>query len=114
MIDFACKNFELEEVLKCALGLTRSGMQVFQEFYKNDDWMTTEQIAEKLGLEQSTVQRAVKELHEKDVLSRYQENLSAGGYMYTYKMKDKGHVKQVVMDTIKNWVEKVEEEMEKA
>ena len=89
MIDFACKTFSLEEVIKCGLGLTRADYKLLLYFIDNKDWLTTADISKELSLNLSTVQRGVKRLYEKEVLLRSQENLDNGGYLFLYKAKEK-------------------------
>ena len=50
MIDFACKKFDLEEVIKCVLGLSKSEFRLlkFLENYKKKS--TTEELSKKLKL----------------------------------------------------------------
>ncbi len=113
MIDFACKRFDLNEIIKCALGLTRADFQVLEYFIncKEDAHQISEDIAKKLSLNLSTVQRALKKLYEKGVLIRHQENISRGGYTYTYQLKDKQKVRQLLMGIINSWVHKVEDNL---
>ena len=75
MIDFACKRFKLSEIIKCGLGLTRAEYKVLEYFIDHEDLFSTEQLAENIGLNLSTIQRTVKKLFEKDLLTRNQNNL---------------------------------------
>ena len=114
MIDFACKQFKIEEVIKCSLGLTKADLKVMVLLTKNSTkWYTTDLIAEKMELNLSTAQRAVKKLHEKDILKRMQNNLDGGGYVYAYQVKDKDQIITVIMSIVNNWVNKVEAELSK-
>ena len=36
MIDFACKRFEMSEVIKCSLALSKAEFKLFDFFIKND------------------------------------------------------------------------------
>ncbi len=114
MIDFACKKFELREVVKCSLGLTKADLQVFEAFLKNPskDFKSSD-LAGITGLDLSTVQRSVKKLYEKRVLRRKQVNLSKGGYTYKYRAKPKEEVTSIVRGIIFNWAERVSEELDK-
>lgn len=104
MIDFACKQFSLDEVLKCSLGLSKADFGVFKFLVENDDDVfTTEKISKKLGLNLSTVQRAVKKLFEKQLLKRYQVNLDNGGYVFQYQIKPKKEIREVVMGIVSSW-----------
>ncbi len=114
MIDFACKKFDLKEIIKCGLGLSKADCNIMMFLMDNpSEFYTTEKIASKLGLNLSTAQRAVKKLTEKGILLRLQNNLHSGGYEFAYKIKDKKKVREIILDIVKNWVKKVEEELEK-
>ena len=114
MIDFACKQFDINQVIKCGLGLTKSDLKVLELLLKNSaDSFTTEDIAKELNLDLSTVQRAVKKLHEKDVIERHQQNFDVGGYAFIYEIKNKNHVRQVISDIIQGWSDKVKSELKR-
>ncbi|MEA1984877.1 MAG: MarR family transcriptional regulator [Euryarchaeota archaeon] len=113
MIDFACKEFKISDVIKCALNLTRADMQITEYFLtESDEWFNTDSISKGTGLELSTIQRSVKKLTEKDILVKSQKNLDGGGYSYIYMMKDKEYLKKMIMDIVCRWMNKVEQELE--
>ena len=112
MVDFACKEFQIEAVIKCGLNLTKAELQVLKYLLGNDTrWFTTEQIAADLSLDISTVQRSVKKLTEKKVLQKFQNNLDGGGYFFVYRIKNKREIKELIMEIIHSWVERVEKEL---
>lgn len=111
MIDFACKRFKIEEIIKCGLGLTRADYEIFSHLVEIEKWCTTESIANKLSLNLSTVQKAVKKLHEKDILERMQKNLNNGGYIYNYRIKPKPYIRSLIMKIVDNWAKKVGESL---
>lgn len=112
MIDFACKRFELSEVIKCGLGLTKSDFRVMDFLMKNKKIFKSNDIADRLKLDLSTVQRALKNLNERNIVVRGQVNLSNGGYSYTYSINDKQVIKKIMMNIIGNWTKKVEHELD--
>ncbi|MCD4703268.1 MAG: MarR family transcriptional regulator [Methanosarcinaceae archaeon] len=113
MIDFACKEFKITDVIKCALNLTRADLQVTEYFLTQcNEWCNTDCIAKRTGLELSTIQRSVKKLTDKDILIKSQKNLDGGGYSYLYMIKDKEEIKKMIMDIVHSWVENIEQEME--
>jgi predicted transcriptional regulator len=112
MVDFACKEFQIEAVIKCGLNLTKAELQVLKYLLGNDTrWFTTEQVAADLSLDISTVQRSVKKLTEKKVLQKFQNNLDGGGYFFVYRIKNKREIKELIMKIIHSWVERVEKEL---
>ncbi|ADI74147.1 transcriptional regulator, TrmB [Methanohalobium evestigatum Z-7303] len=113
MLDFACKEFELDDVFKCALNLTRSELKIMNKFLENDDtWFTSDDIAVTMGLDLSTVQKAVKKLYTSDVLNRSQKNLDNGGYVYIYKARSREEMKKLVLSIVHIWVNRVENEFD--
>ena len=104
MIDFACKQFKIEEVVKCALGLRTAEFKVLMHFSSHpDEAMSAERVAKSSNLNITTVQRAVKKLYEKQILIRKQENLQGGGYLFLYTLSDSKIVRKSVIRIIGNW-----------
>lgn len=109
MIDFACKTFNIENIIKCSLGLTKSEYKIMNFFINNSkEYFTSEKLSRKLAFNLTTVQKAVKKLKEKDILIRSQENLNNGGYIFKYKLKSKQNIRVIVKKIIGIWSEKVE------
>ncbi|MBD3252789.1 winged helix-turn-helix transcriptional regulator [Candidatus Pacearchaeota archaeon] len=113
MIDFACKTFELDEIIKCGLGLTKSDIIVMKFLIERKKIYSSFELAEELNLDASTVQRSLKKLHEKNIIVRYQKNLSKGGYIFTYKMNSKPIIIGAIKKVIHDWVKKVDDELER-
>ncbi|MBN1156963.1 HTH domain-containing protein [Candidatus Woesearchaeota archaeon] len=112
MMDFACKKIEIKQVVKCGFGLSKADFRLMEFMLNNDEkYFTTHELSKKLGLNLSTIQRSVKKLHEKAVIERKQINLAGGGYLFTYKSKDKIEVRKLVISVVRNWTKKVEEEI---
>lgn len=112
MIDFACRQFDLKDILKCSLGLTKAEFRVFEFFIKNQDKKYTSlDISNKMHLDITTIQKSLKKLFEKNIIVRIQKNLSNGGYIYYYEIKNKNFISQIVLDTINSWQKKVEFEL---
>ena len=114
MIDFACKKFELNEVIKCGLMLTKSDFNImlFLIKNKNNNYKSID-LAKQLKLNLSTCQRSLKKLYEKNIIIRSQVNFISGGYVFRYKISNKKHIRNMVMNVINSWVKKVEESLEK-
>ena len=55
MIDFACKEFDLNDIIKCGLGLTKTEFEIFTYFLNNrgKESITT-QVADDLKLNLTT------------------------------------------------------------
>ncbi len=112
MIDFACKQFNLQDIIKCSLGLTKADVQVFEFLLKSTGSFKTEAIAKKINVDLSTAQRAVKKLHDKNLVKRMQKNLPGGGYVFEYQINDKKVIRKTVLDIVNKWTNRVEQELE--
>jgi len=114
MIDFACKRFELDEVIKCGLGLTKSDFNIMRFLMQHDDKkFNSSEIAEKMHLNISTCQRSLKRLNERDIITRMQINLSTGGYIFLYKINNKKFISKLIMNVIHKWIKQVETALER-
>jgi len=111
MIDFACKKFDLDEVIKCVLGLSKSEFRLLKFLSEQDTRFTTEELSKKLKLDKSTIQRSVKKLHERNLVTRSQINQTVGGYIFLYKIKNKENIKKIVNETLDNWVRTFEKRL---
>ncbi len=111
MIDFACKKFNLNEIIKCSLGLSKADYKLFSFLLYQHSEMTTNEISLQIGLDRTTIQKSVKKLVEKGVVLRLQENLSKGGYIYKYRIKEKEILKNKIIKILRFWSEKAEEEI---
>jgi predicted transcriptional regulator len=113
MIDFACKQFNLDDVIKCGLGLTKIELQIMKYFLKDTSkTCTTSSISKKLNLNLTTIQKAVKKLSDKEVIIRHQKNLDNGGYVYTYECNSKSNIRTIIKKIIRNWSSKVEKNID--
>jgi len=113
-MDFACKQFNLNDVIKCGLGLTKIELMILSYFLKEvNKECTSTFLAQKLKLNLTTIQKAVKKLSEKNIIIRYQKNLDKGGYVYTYKCNSKAGIRKIIKEIIKNWSDKVEKRMDR-
>ncbi|MGV8162279.1 MAG: helix-turn-helix domain-containing protein [Candidatus Nanoarchaeia archaeon] len=114
MIDFACKEFDLDEIVKCSLGMSRAEFKLVKMLLSSEkEWFTTQEISKELKLDLSTIQRCVKSLHEKELLIRRQENLDSGGYIFRYQLKKREELRQRIKDTVSRWVARVNDELDK-
>jgi predicted transcriptional regulator len=112
MIDFACKRFNINEIVKCSLGLSKSDFKLLQHMLKAERGpVTTDHLAKRLDVNLTTAQRSVKRLHEKGVLKRTQLNLDGGGYVFRYEVKDRKQVAQLIISIVHGWTRRVETEL---
>ena len=112
-MDFACKEFKVEDVIKCALNLTKADLNTMKCFLNEPDkWVDTDALSRSLKLDISTVQRSVKKLHEKGIVQRSQQNLDGGGYVYIYKIHSKKQIKNVILEIVQSWADRLGQELE--
>jgi predicted transcriptional regulator len=113
MLDFACKTFDLDEVIKCSLGLTKAEYKLLSRLMQGRDWKTTSELAKQSKYSLSAIQRCMKTLYEKGVVERKQVNLEGGGYTYIYRVKDRTELRKVIESILGAWEKKVREELGK-
>ncbi|MFP4403385.1 MAG: MarR family transcriptional regulator [Candidatus Woesearchaeota archaeon] len=112
MIKFACKNFKIDDVIKCSLSLNKTDYKIFKYFFdQNDDWVNAEDLSSHLNLHISACQRSLKKLTDKDVLFRKQLNLKNGGYVFIYKIKSLDYLRNLIFDIVSKWTKMVESEL---
>jgi predicted transcriptional regulator len=109
MIDFACKKFDLKEIIRCSFGISRSDFKLFEFLLVQSDEMTTAEISKAVSLDRTTVQKSIKKLVEKEVVKRLQINLERGGYLYRYQIKDKDLLKRNIIRIIRSWADQAEQ-----
>lgn len=113
MIDFACKRFNIKEIIKCSLGLTKVEYQILEYFIRSPGKeMTTNYIASELDINQTTAQKTVKKLFEQNIIKRTQKNLENGGYVFIYQAYPKPHIHARIKEIIQTWSKNVEEHID--
>ncbi len=113
MIDFACKRFDLNDIIKCGLGLTKTEFKIMEYFLTHDNECKTSTISKNMGLNLTTVQKAVKKLSEKNIIIRKQRNLNNGGYVYTYECNSRKKIREIIKRIIRHWSTEVEKRIDK-
>lgn len=111
MIDFACKKFDIKEIIKCSLNLSRSDFSIMIKMFSYKDFLSSKEISDKVSLDITTVQRTLKKLYEKGIINRKQINLESGGYAYIYKIKSRDELKYQITQIIDQWSDTVRKEI---
>lgn len=111
MIDFACKSFNVNEVIMCSLGLSRADFRLLDFLLMEEKPLTASQISKKLNLDRTTVQKSIKRLVEKGVVARHQTNLKRGGYIFNYMLIEKEILKKRILGILNAWSEKAGDEI---
>ncbi len=107
MISFACQDIEFSDLLRCSFDMNKTEYNVMMFLLRTDQGYTTSQIADVMGLDRTTVQKAVKKLAEKNIILRLQTNLEKGGYMFIYRIKDKVEIKDKMLKIVEKWYDEV-------
>jgi predicted transcriptional regulator len=112
MIDFACKRFDVEQIIKCGLGLTKAELSLFNFLINQYDWKSSKEISDEIKLDLSTVQRGLKKLFEKDIIERRQNNKDNGGYEFIYLTRSRKEIKKILSDIINSWINNVDKNLD--
>ena len=96
----------MDKTLKSLLELATADIKVFNYLNGNKFILcqfSTEKLAEKLNLNLTTVQRAVKKLSDHTLIKQKKINLSGGGYRFEYRCLDKSELLIVLKSFIKKF-----------
>ena len=103
----------MDKELKNMLDLPKADVKVFKIICKNDIEYDCDTLSEKLGLNVTTVQRAVKRLYELNLIKRNQTNLSGGGYLFTYSGLDKNDLNSIFSIHLMKKVTRIQKAIDK-
>ena len=89
-ISFACKKIEIKDLIKCSFGFSKTEFKVFNFLLgKDKQTFTVADLSEKVELDRTSVQRALKKLVDKKIVERRAKNLGNGCFFYIYKILHK-------------------------
>jgi len=111
-LNFACKRFPIDQVLRCSFGLSQPEFTILKILLSKGE-KSVEELAELLEKDRTTVQRAIKPLLAKGLVKRRQYNLESGGYQYYYQPQDKEAVKKRIQEHFDHFSRTVREEIER-
>lgn len=106
MINLACKNITIEELITCAFNITKTEYKIIIQLLKKQN-CSSESLSEKLKKDLTTIQKALKSLVEKELVIRKQINLDGGGYKFIYQSISKEDIKIKIETNLKSFEEKV-------
>ncbi|MBT7706449.1 MarR family transcriptional regulator [archaeon] len=110
-MDFACKRFNLEDVIRCGLALSKTDYRILKFLVENGSRFDSRALADKLKIDLSTAQRSLKRLRERKLLIRSQVNLSSGGYNLFYVSIPRIEIHKLLQNTVDGWVRNVNSEL---
>jgi len=112
------KIFKSGNLFRCILGLNEIETNVFSYLLKNDNTSTME-LARELEKDRSSIQRALQNLNDLNVIDRNSMSLkdyiqqkgvdesNKRGYLYVYSAKDLKIIKQEFRELLNKWYQKM-------
>ncbi len=111
-ITFACRELDIDEIIRCGLNLSKSEMKIFKESLKESN-ISSNNMAKRLNLDRTTIQKGLGKLLEKGLIRRVQMNRDNGGYEYRYQSMSKEDTRNKVKEIASEWFKMVEVGLEK-
>lgn len=111
-IVFACKRISQEDLIRCSFNLNKTEYNVLVFLMKSGRETTASGTSSAMGLERTTVQKALKALLEKSLVRRTRRALPKGGYSYLYKVGGKDEIKARMRAAVHEWYEGVKSEID--
>ncbi len=113
MITFSCKKISKEDIIKCAFALNKTEYNLLIFLLKKERKYTVYQISELLKLDRTTIQKAIKNLADKELVKKTQRNAPGGGRSFLYSIETKKEIKDKIKNLISKWCEEVEDAINK-
>ena len=108
-ISFACKKIDINDLIKCSFGFSKTEFKVFNFLLgKDKQAFTVIDLADKVSLDRTSVQRALKKLVDKKIVERRAKNLGNGGFFFIYKILHKENIKDKLRANIQSWYKTAE------
>ena len=107
MISFACKTINFEDLVRCSFDFNKTEFKIFIFLLSKKEPLCVSTIADALSKDRTTVQKAMKQLLDKEIVFKHQVNLEGGGYSYLYKIKDKDYIKEKLLNIVNGWSKQV-------
>ena len=112
MITFACKKIRLDEIVRCSFSLNKTEYNMLMFLLRKEKEFDIHTLSKKMGLERTTLQKALKKLLDKKLVKRRQVNIKTGGYFFLYNVKNKDSIKMRLLEIIRQWEKTAEEEIQ--
>lgn len=113
MIYFACNNIDVEELIRCSFSISKTEYKIFKELTNTREKYSIEQLSRLFKKNRTTIQKAVKNLVQKNLVQRRQVNLDKGGYIYYYFVDDPERMKRRIKEIIEHWYNSAMKEIDK-
>jgi predicted transcriptional regulator len=112
LINFACKDIDITDLIKCSFGLNKTSCRLLLKMLKINKSLSVEELAKSMGVDRTTIQKALKILIDSKLVLRKQRNLDNGGYIFLYDAQDKEEIKQRMIKDIGCWTKNAKNEVE--
>lgn len=99
------KQMEVSDVMHCFLGLRSLEIDVY--FYLLKGAATVKEVAEAMGRNRSSVQRAIQNLVQRGFAGRRSRTLRKGGYVYIYEGASLVTVKKLLKESLDSFYQQI-------
>ena len=99
-------DFKCDDIAKCILGLKNIDIETYKILVTKGP-MTAEKLGELLSRERSTAYRSLQSLMGCGLVHRETRTIATGGYFYEYIALDPGRMKEMVIENINEWSDKM-------
>lgn len=107
MVEFACKRLELRELIKCCFSMNKTEYSIFSFLLDQSEGLCTSVIAEMMGKDRTTIQKSIKVMFQKNIVTKHQINLKKGGYIFVYAIREKDELKKRMHGITNEWFNSV-------
>ncbi len=99
------QKVEASDVMHCFLGLRSLEIDVY--FYILKGQATVKEVAEALGRNRSTIQRAIQNLVQRGFAHRRTRTLRKGGYVYVYEAVNLATLKELIKEALDSFYQQI-------
>lgn len=99
------QKVEASDVMHCFLGLRNLEIDVY--FYLLKGQATVKDVAEALGRNRSTIQRAIQNLVQRSFAHRRTRTLRKGGYVYVYEAVNLATLKELIKKALDSFYQQI-------
>lgn len=107
MIDFSCREPNVEEIIRCSFALSRTEYKTLSILASNPKKsFVASELALRMSLERTGAQKALKSLLGKGLCLRKKCNLPDGGYTFCYSISNPAKVRAMAKKSVSDWSRK--------
>ncbi len=110
-IDMTCMDLTVEDLLRCAFGLSKREVSVLLRLLDSRRWLTVSRVSALSGRDRSVVQRAILSLMRKGLIERDHHNRPGGGYEFVYRASGKERIKRSILEKRRAFYNMVDESL---